>query len=66
MMSIFDNKKSRQATTVWTCPLCNNIEHTTDPGIVRLHCPGCCECSWMIHDGENDGGQEEKNASEGE
>lgn len=44
---------------VWVCPLCTYIYRTTDPRVVRMHCPGCCECSWMKWS-EDNGGEEKK------
>ena len=59
--NIMPDKKPQQTVTVWECPLCKNVEYTTDPRIVRLHCPGCHHCSWMIHDrGIEDGGEEKE------
>lgn len=54
------NKETRRDVTKWTCPLCKHIEYTTDPRVVRLHCPGCFRCSWMCHNEEVGDGREEK------
>ena len=57
LMGIPKHEKPRQKETVWFCPLCGNKEHTTDPYIVRMHCPGCHKCSWMVHNGKKDNGE---------
>ena len=49
-----ENKKEQKVglpVVVWTCSLCGNKEYTTDPRIVKLHCPGCNFLRWMEHNG---------------
>ena len=43
---------------IWECPLCQHVEHTVDPRTVRMLCPGCFGFSWMEHNGEINGREE--------
>lgn len=57
---MFNNKKSRQIRTVWTCPICGHTAETNDPRIVTMQCSTCYSFDKVVWMEWNDGGKKEE------